>query len=515
MPAIVLSTLNAKFIHPAFGLRYLLANLGELRPSACLVEFDISQRPLEIAERLLALQPKILGLGVYIWNVTATTELVGILKRVRPDLTVILGGPEISHETERQPLAALADCVIAGEADLEFARVCHRFLDRDCTVPRRVVAATPDLACVRLPYDEYDTRDLRDRITYVEASRGCPFKCEFCLSSLGVPVRRFRLEPVLQALESLLARGASHLKFVDRTFNLNLRTSRRILEFCADHSTPDRLFHFELIPDRLPETLREVITRFPPGRVQFEIGIQTFNADVASRISRRQDYRRVVENLAFLRSSTAAHLHADLILGLPGETLDSMADGFDRLVALRPHEIQVGILKRLRGAPIARHDAPWDMVYSPHPPYEILRNRNIDFATLQRLRRFARFWDLVANSGRFPATLPWLWAGAASAFREFLAFSDWLYRTLGRQHAIPMPVLAEMLFRYLVEERRLDPVSVAKSMGDDSTHWGERELPPFLRPWLSMRLPRSKDAPPAPLTARQARHCRRRENDDA
>ena len=222
------------------------------------------------------------------------------------------------------------------------------------------------------------------RVIYIEASRGCPFTCEFCLSSLDVPVRQFPLDPLLAAADKLLERGVRQFKFVDRTFNLNIAASRRILEFFLERQRPGLFVHFEMIPDRLPEALREVIAKFPPGALQFEVGIQTFDEAVSSNISRRQDYGRLADNLRFLREQTGVHVHADLIAGLPGETLESFAAGFDRLVAMGPQEIQVGILKRLRGTPIVRHDQAWEMVYSAHPPYEILRNKLLDFATMQR-----------------------------------------------------------------------------------------------------------------------------------
>src|SRR5580704_4786779 len=161
-----------------------------------------------------------------------------------------------------------------------------------------------------------------------------------------------------------------------------------------------------MIPDRLPEALRNVIAQFPPGALQFEVGVQTFNETVSKNISRRQDYARLEQNFHFLRRQTGVHVHADLIVGLPGETLESFAAGFDRLVALAPQEIQVGILKRLRGTPIVRHDQQWQMAYTAHPPYEILQNKLLDFAIMQRLRRFAKYWDLVGNSGNFVATTP-------------------------------------------------------------------------------------------------------------
>src|SRR5437867_5553062 len=165
-----------------------------------------------------------------------------------------------------------------------------------------------------------------------------------------------------------------------------------------------------MIPDRLPEALREMIAKFPPGALQFEVGIQTFNEEVGALIKRRQNYQRLEENFRFLTSQSGVHVHADLIAGLPGETVESFGVGFDRLVGLAPQEIQVGILKRLRGTPIVRHDAEWQMVYNAHPPYEVLQNKLVDFGTLQKMRRFARYWDLVANSGNFGESARLIWS---------------------------------------------------------------------------------------------------------
>jgi radical SAM superfamily enzyme YgiQ (UPF0313 family) len=411
VPDIVLATLNAKFIHAAFGLRYLLANLGGLAPRACLAEFDIHQRPLDVAEALLAREPKILGFGIYIWNVAETTEVVAAIKRVRPDITVVLGGPKVSYETEEQAIVQLADYVITGEADLKFAEVCRAILDGERPAEKIIPAPLPEFSQLELPYDLYTDADIAHRVIYVEASRGCPFTCEFCLSSLDIPVRQAPLDRMLAALQRLLDRGVTQFKFVDRTFNLNLNTSRTLLQFFLERHRPGLFLHFEMIPDRLPVALREIIAKFPPGALQFEVGVQSFNEDVCQLISRRQDAAKLEDNFRFLRSHTGVHIHADLIAGLPGENVESFAAGFDRLVRLGPQEIQVGLLKRLRGTPIVRHDAAWGMRYNPHPPYEVLQTRLIDFATMQRLRRFARYWDLVANSGNFVETTPRLWNG--------------------------------------------------------------------------------------------------------
>jgi radical SAM superfamily enzyme YgiQ (UPF0313 family) len=506
MPDIVLATLNARYIHAAFGLRYLLANLGPLRSRARLLEFDIHHRPVDVAEALLAQDPKIIGLGVYIWNVAPATELVALLKRVRPDVAVVLGGPEVSFETDQQEIARLADHVITGEADLKFAEVCAQLLEGR-RPPKIIAAELPQFAQLTLPYDCYTDEDVAHRVIYVEASRGCPFTCEFCLSSLDIPVRAAPLERFLAAMETLLGRGVRQFKFVDRTFNLNIATSRAILEFFLERHEPGRFYHFEMIPDRLPGELREVIRRFPPGSLQFEVGVQTFNEEVAARIRRRQDNRRLEDNFRFLREETGVHIHADLIAGLPGESLESFAAGFDRLVALRPHEIQVGILKRLRGTPISRHDAEWQMVYNPHPPYEVLQNRLIDFETMQKLRRFARYWDLVGNSGNFVETAPLLWNDGASPFARFMRWSEWLHAQVGRTDSIALGTLMEKLFEFLTTELKRDARTVAETLRRDYQRAGRRDTPPFLRPFLPADAPAS--APPrAPRLAprRQARH---------
>ena len=419
---IVLATLNARYIHCAFGLRYLLANMGELQDQTVLLEFTTQQPTLEILDAILEQQPKIVGLGIYIWNVDETTRLVADLKRLRPDIIVVLGGPEVSYEAEDQPIVRLADYVIAGEADLAFAQFCREQLADfspaqvpDATLNSRSnTASLPVLNDVVLPYHLYSDDDLAHRVIYVEASRGCPFSCEFCLSALDIPVRQFPLDQFLDAMESLLRRGARQFKFVDRTFNLNLRVGRAILEFFLDRYQPGLFLHFEMIPDRLPDALKDLIVRFPAGSLQFEVGIQTFNETVCELISRHQDNDVAEANLRWLRDNTGVHVHADLIVGLPGETLESIADGFDRLVRLGPNEIQVGILKRLRGTPIIRHDAEWQMVYSPHPPYEILSNKLLNFSDIQELRRFAKYWDSIANSGNFVESIKSLWETVAN-----------------------------------------------------------------------------------------------------
>ena len=450
MTTIVLATINARYVHAAVGLRYLKANMGALFDDTEIVEFVLGVRPIDMVEAILKRAPRIVGLGVYIWNIEEMTKVVALLKRVAPELIVVLGGPEVSYETDAQAIVADANYVITGWGDVSFAKLCSDVMAGEAPEEKIIAGKQPSLDEIKLPYALYTDEDVAKRFIYVEASRGCPFKCEFCLSALDKTAWPFDVDEVLRQLDELHRRGARHFRFVDRTFNLKIATSIKILEFFLERLDEKLFVHFEVIPDHLPDGLKAVIQRFPPQRLQFEIGIQTWNPEVQSLVSRRQDNDKSAANIAWLRNESAAHLHVDLIVGLPGEDIDSFGRGFDRLVALHPHDIQVGILKRLRGTPIDRHTQSFQMRYNPAPPYNILATDRIDFATMQRLSRFARYWELVANSGRFARTVPML-LGAAP-FARFLRFSDWLFAKTGKTHEIALERLYDLLFEGLTQE---------------------------------------------------------------
>lgn len=518
-PNIVLTTLNAKFIHASLGLRYLLANMGELRAQTLLREFTIARRPQDIVDELLQLlrEPegqgiRIVGFGVYIWNVQQTTQVVRLLKAARPDIVVVLGGPEVSYETDEQDIVALADHVITGWGDLSFARLCRELLAGPVSSPKRIAGEQPPLEQIVFPYVEYSDSDLAHRLLYVEASRGCPFKCEFCLSALDKSAWTFDLDAFLEQMHALYRRGARNFKFVDRTFNLKIDHSVRILRFFLERLEEDAertlFLHFEVVPDHLPDRLKQVIVLFPPGVLQFEIGIQSFNAEIQQRISRRQDNEKSDENMRWLADKSNAHLHADLIFGLPGETLASFAAGFDRLYSLRPHEIQLGLLKRLRGTPIARHTADFGMVYSAEPPYTVQQTGAVDFITVQRMTRFARYWDKIANSGRFKEGVAILLGETESTtifspFQAFLDFSDWLWNSTRKTSELSPELLVDALFDYLIE--RGQPVeTVRQALLADYLGSGARSTPRTLKgllPRLTLSAKTSRS-----LVLRQERH---------
>ena len=520
---IVLATLNAKYVHASLGLRCLLANMGALREQTLLREFTIAQKPAEIAERLLALNPAIIGLGVYIWNVAETTQLVRLLKAVRPDVKLVLGGPEVSFEIEQQEICRLADHVITGWGDLSFPKLCAALLDGPKPLMKVLTGEQPPLDQLALPYAEYLDADIAQRLLYVEASRGCPYKCEFCLSSLDKTAWAFDLDLFLVEVDALLARGAKQFKFVDRTFNLKIECSARILEFFLERWQSGMFLHFELVPDVLPDRLKELILRFLPGALQFEVGVQSFNLEVQKRISRKQDHQRTVDNLRWLTRVSPAHVHVDLIFGLPGETLESFAQGFDQLHALRPHEIQVGILKRLRGTPIARHSDAFAMVYDPAPPYALLQSALHSFEDVQRMQRLARYWDLLGNSGRFKAGMALLLRGQgedasersgvasaqASAFWRFMAFSDWLWRDSGKTHQFSYEQLIESMYLFLTEDLLIGQHHARMALASDYLASGARGNPALFKDVAALagQVAAARKRPKQALQARLERHA--------
>lgn len=483
MADILLITLNARYTHASLGLRYLKANLGELESRAEILEFTISQNKEEMLEAIYRHSPKMVTFGIYIWNFLETTSLIKDLRELMPELIISIGGPEVSYEYRDTEVFNAADYLITGWGDLSFYELCRSiFIDKTPHPEKVIIGKQPPLDQIKLPYHLYTDEDIAHRTVYVEASRGCPYKCEFCLSSLDKTAWRFPLELFLDAMDSLYQRGLRQFKFIDRTFNLKKDFTLAILDFFLDkieENPDDPLFlHFELVPDVISDELKAKILEFPDGSMQFEVGIQTLNPVTQKLISRRTDLVKAKENISWLSNHTDVHLHVDLIVGLPDETIDEFGKGFNELWSWDPQEIQVGILKRLKGTPIIRHTTEYQFKYSQEPPYSVLENRNMPFLVVQELERFAKFWDLISNSGRFQTTLPLILK--EDAFAEFRALSHALYAELKRTHSISLDRLFRSVFRYLVERKKDHKESIICAMADDFSRTGIKGWPKYL-----------------------------------
>ena len=508
---ILLTTLNARYTHSAVGLRYLFANMQELQKESAICEFTISDNIQDVTEKLLSHKPEIIGIGVYIWNAVESARLVATIKKVSPQTIIILGGPEVSYAPMRVNFE-MADYILQGEGDTAFYELCKAILGGLSPTMQIIQATAADLNAIKLPYDYYNDEDVANRYIYVEASRGCPFLCEFCLSSIDEKVRNFDCDQILEALEKLWQRGVRSFKFIDRTFNLNIKIASRLLDFFLDkfdaHGEPC-FVHFEVIPDHFPDALKERIAHFPAASLQLEIGIQTLNPEVARNIHRNLKLEKIEKNIHFLEHETAAHMHLDLIVGLPGETLESFGNNLNRICAMTGSEIQIGILKKLSGTTLNRHDQQFGMIYADTPPYDILKNDLLSFEDIQKMKRFARFWDLFYNSGNFKHATRLLWPDG-DVFEKFYTFSVWIYGQTRSTWKISLERLAELLFNYLAEQSGHSEEDLAKTMLGDIMKLEGRKIPNFLKPYAhampELSIPSNLSNQTSAFNKRQVRH---------
>ncbi len=473
---IILTTLNSRFSHSSLSLRYLFANLKELKENAKILEFVINSQNQTIAEEILQYKPKIVLISTYIWNVSDVKELVNYIKLVSPQTIVALGGPEISHLPHRVDLEK-SDYFMFGEGEISVYNLCKSVLGGFRPKDKIIHAKPVEFDKIALPYDYYTDFDIKNRHIYIESSRGCPFTCEFCLSSIDSSMRYLPMDIFLQEIDKLWNRGARNYKFIDRTFNLKISYAKAILEYFLAKDE-EYFLHFEVIPDNFPPELRELLKQFKAGSLQLEVGIQTLNLDVAKQINRNLRMEKIKDNLAFLSNETKAHMHIDLIVGLPSETIESFASNLDLLYTLSSGEIQIGILKKLSGTTLNRHDEVYGMVYNPFPPYDILQNDLIPFQLMQDMKRFARFWDIVYNSGNFMKTSKLLFKDG-KVFDGFFAFSKWIYKRSESTHKISLDRVAEYLFEYL--SRDFEEELLVKTILEDVMAIKGRKIPPFLK----------------------------------
>lgn len=477
---ILLSTANARYSHSSMGLRCLYANLDELQEKAMIIEHTIKDSPKEMVDKWLSYNPKIIGLGVYIWNIEVIEKAIAYLKQMRPEIAIIVGGPEVSYGVS-SIIEKNVDYIVQLEGEDVFRDLCRNILSGNFPDTKTIKSAVLDTAKLKMPYEYYTDQDVKNRKIYVEASRGCAFKCQFCLSSLDTGVRSFDIDLFLNQMKELYMRGVRQFKFIDRTFNLNIKVSTRILNFFIElDPLQDFFLHFEVVPDRLPNELKKYIEMFKPGVLQFEVGIQSLNKEVSERIGRRQDKLKALENLSYLRHHTNAHLHVDLIIGLPGADINVFKDDLNELVGLGLQEVQVGILKLLKGTPIHQHIHPFDMIFDIKPPYEIISNRDIDEVQMKQLRSFHKFFDKFYNSGNFQGTMKALF-DLSNPFDEFYALSFFTLNRFGRTYSISLDELCESLYHFLIEQREFSHKSARELILKDILRKKGRRVPVFLK----------------------------------
>ncbi|MGA8941546.1 MAG: B12-binding domain-containing radical SAM protein [Thermoactinomyces sp.] len=433
----VLSTLNAKFIHMALALRLLKAYCSR-DFDVELAEYTIKDEPLNIVSDLYARRPDVIGFSCYIWNIEQTIPILEMLKKVLPETKIVLGGPEVSHDTgywmQRIPQV---DFIVVGEGEETF----HHLLSEIASGQQydqvkglafrrgeEIVINPPrpqlDLNKIPSPYRfKEDLPHLPNRVVYFETSRGCPFTCQFCLSSTEAGVRFFDMERIKEDLLYLIENGAKMIKFLDRTFNINRDYALEIFQFLIDHHQGCK-FQFEITADIMrPEVLDFLTKQAPPGIFRFEIGVQSTNDPTNKAVKRRQNFARLAETVNRIRESGRIAQHLDLIAGLPFEDYDTFRKTFNDVFALQPEELQLGFLKMLRGTGLRNQADQYDYVYMERPPYEILGNRFLSFQDIIRIKRVEDVLEKYWNAHRMDHTLKYLiqheFPSAFDFFQEF------------------------------------------------------------------------------------------------
>lgn len=463
---VLLTAFNSRFTHSSLALRYLAAACRQAKQEIAVYEPTIQTPLTSVLMEVYRHKPDIIGIAVHIWNRDLSLALAAAVKQVMPAVTVIVGGPEVSYAAEQtlQENSAI-DAVIMGEGDELFPMVVGDLTTRGNLVSRPglafrisgeiVVNGEPlevaSLDALPFAYADATTGEWKDRILYYETSRGCPFRCAYCLSAVSRSVRRRSLPVVLSELRQIIAMQPKQVKFVDRTFNLDESYFRPILAFLAEQDT-DLEFHFELAVERLSESFLDWLTEAPAGRFRFEIGVQTINPVSLEAINRQQDWQITRQRLLRLCAMKNCVTHLDLICCLPHDTEESFAKALDEVYLLGADEVQLGFLKLLPGAPLQQQAAQYGFRYLPNtPPYEVLASATMPYEAVSRFKRMETLFDQFYNAGRFKKTVALLTKAvfhhSVSAFLH--ALSEW-WDAEGLFQVQQNPrVAAEQLWRFI------------------------------------------------------------------
>ena len=420
---VVLSTLNSKFIHSSLALRYLKA-YGEAHGQAYdIVEYTINMPVLHILSDITEHDIDVLGFACYIWNIEMTLHVVDMVKAVRPDIKIVLGGPEVSFTAdellERCPNI---DYIVQGEGEEAFhALVTALQLGNDGLDPvipgvrgRRdgsilgslEAVEVSDLSSIPFPYTKEDMEDLEHKIIYYESSRGCPFSCQYCLSGNKNTVRFFPQKRTLEELQWFIDHGVKQVKFVDRTFNCAPHHHRPLMEFMRDSDT-DMNFHLEMEPELMTEWETNILCETPPGRIQIEVGVQSTHKKTLDAINRYNDWPYIQKSIRPIIQAGRTHVHMDLIVGLPHEDFNRFGQSFNDLFSLQPHALQIGFLKLLKGSGVRRM-REYKYVADPLAPYEVLSTHVLPYDDVRFLKYFEDVFERFYNSERFRTTFGYI-----------------------------------------------------------------------------------------------------------
>lgn len=420
---IICATLNAKFIHTNLAIRYLKA-YAEPEFPVTLAEYTINDPVMNIVTDLVQKQPDVIGFSCYIWNIEETIKVINMLKKINPSLTIIIGGPEVTYDTyEWMEKIPAVDVIIIGEGEQTFKQLLtainekHTFAHilgiawrNDGKIEINSLQPKLDLKTIPSPFRfKEDVPHLSKRVTYIETSRGCPFSCQFCLSSIEVGVRYFNKEQIKEDIRYLMENGAKTIKFVDRTFNISRSYAMDMFQFLIDEHHPGTVFQFEITADIMrPEVIEFLNREAPAGLFRFEIGVQSTNDYTNELVKRKQNFVKLARTVTMVKEGQKIDQHLDLIAGLPEEDYDSFKQTFNDVFALRPEELQLGFLKMLRGTGLRLNADEYGYQFMDHAPYEIVSNRVLSFEDIIKIKQVEDVLEKYWNDHRMDYTIEYI-----------------------------------------------------------------------------------------------------------
>lgn len=435
---VVLSAINSKYIHTGLGLRYVGEYAKVQGHEVTLIEETINTPILAVLEKIMAVPAQVYGFSVHIWNKSFVFKLIRMLRKLRPQAAIVIGGPEVAFDAEKI-FAELpqADYIVQGEGELVFSELLQCLVGGGA-VPKHIayregeqvnlnggITVIDDMSLLPFPYPDLEKMLAEHKIVYYECTRGCPFNCAYCLSGISRSVRKRPLELVLRDLDRFIAAGVPLVKFVDRTYNLDEKYFLPMMRHLAQADT-NATFHFEIKADILSEQVMDFLATVPKGRFQLEIGIQSTHQPTLKAINRQDNWEKLSANVKRLLSFGNMHIHVDLIAGLPYEDLPTFAKSFDDVYGLGADMLQLGFLKVLPGTQMRRETEQHDLRYMEEPPYEILATKYMPYEDMLYLKHLDNILDQTANSGGFKYTLrALLRASGMTPFAFYRQLTQW------------------------------------------------------------------------------------------
>lgn len=502
---VLLTAINSKFIHSNLAVRYLKAYTDDLNYDCKIREFTINDRKERILEEIIMEKADVVAFSCYIWNIEYVEALVKLIKLINPQIKILLGGPEVSYDSRLVMEKLPVDFIIEGEGEAVYKElIANLLVSNDILDIKGLYYRLNEqiqyggerelLSMEELIFPYKDDENLDNKIVYYEASRGCPYNCKYCLSSTTHGVRFLSLERVKKELQYFIDKKVRLVKFVDRTFNCNNKFASSIWSYLKSVDT-ETTFHFEISADILSDEQIRILETAPKDRFQFEIGVQTTNVEILKNINRYAPYEEIKKRVTQIKNCKNIKQHMDLIAGLPGEDLNSFINSFNELYTSKPEEIQLGFLKLLKGSSMRYEAERWGIVYSPYPPYEVLKTNFLSYEELIDLKHVEEMVDKYYNSQKFSTIIKYFEPKFESPYNMYNSFADYFHEIGFDERNISGPEYYKFFIMFSEKKLNEDSENLKEIVKFDYLKYNKKKwIPDFLIRDIDTKLERSLKA---------------------